>query len=57
MPRREGYRYQGARDTDTEVRGIPMLRSAVLREWDADTKGGDTDVRREGMLIRGEKGC
>jgi hypothetical protein len=35
---------------DAEVQGIPILRSAVQRERDADTE-------REVMPIRVEKGC
>jgi hypothetical protein len=36
---------------DAEVRGIPMPRSAVQRERDADTERGDANTRREGMPI------
>jgi hypothetical protein len=35
---------------DTEVQGMPISRSAMLRERDADTK-------REGMPIQRERGC
>jgi hypothetical protein len=38
------------RDTNAEVRGIPIPRSAVQGERDADTK-------REVRPIRGDKGC
>jgi hypothetical protein len=60
---------EDAEDIDTEVWRIPMLRSVVQRERDADAEGGDADTRmrrdantrREGMprlriVVRSEQG-